>query len=359
MNKTHPFSATPVSGARFRNHAAPLGRLLAAIASLLTVSFSLCHAASCTLAWDASSDPNIAGYKLQYETASGNPSPPIDAGKTTTFTVSNLNDSTTYFFTVTAQNAAGVESQPSNRVSYTTPALSPTPPPSGAFVIGDRVVALQGVAARNVASTAGNILQLHATGELGTVIGGPASANGWTWWNINYDTGSDGWSTQEGYLALNTYTLTVVDGSGDGSYPAGRQAPVSADTPPAGQEFALWTNDDGALANGILNNPLSSTTIATMPSRNVTIKATYKAVTTPSGAFVIGDRVVALQGVAARNVASTAGNILQLHATGESGTVIGGPVSANGWTWWNINYDTGSDGWSTQEGYLAKATGTP
>ena len=88
-------------------------------------------------------------------------------------------------------------------------------------------------------------------------------------------------------------------------------------------------------------------------------QATPTPAPTPSGGFVNGDRVVALQGVAARNIASTGGTILQIHTAGELGTVTGGPTSADGWTWWNINYDTGSDGWSTQEGYLAKATPAP
>ena len=45
----------------------------------------------------------------------------MDVGKTTTATVSNLNDGTTYYFTAASYNAAGVESQPSNEVSYRTP----------------------------------------------------------------------------------------------------------------------------------------------------------------------------------------------------------------------------------------------
>ena len=133
MNKNPLFSATPAPGARFRNlHAASLGGLLAAIASLLIVPLSLSHAAqSCTLAWDGSSDPNVAGYELRYGTSSGNPSQSIDVLKTTTFTVSNLNDATTYYFVVAAYNAAKVESQPSNEVSYTTPP-TPVATPAGA-----------------------------------------------------------------------------------------------------------------------------------------------------------------------------------------------------------------------------------
>jgi hypothetical protein len=122
MNKNPLFSARPSPGIRFRNlHFASWNSFSAAIVSLLVVALSPCLAVqSCTLAWDTTSDPHVSGYKLRYGTTSGNPSQSIDVGKTTTWTVSNLNDATTYYFTVVAYNSAGVESQTSNQVSYTT-----------------------------------------------------------------------------------------------------------------------------------------------------------------------------------------------------------------------------------------------
>lgn len=99
-------------------------RVLVSILSIMLGSLSLCSGAqSVTLAWDTPSDPSIIGYNLRYGTSPGNPTQKIDVGKTTTTTVANLNDATTYFFTVTAYNAATPtsESQPSNEVSYTTP----------------------------------------------------------------------------------------------------------------------------------------------------------------------------------------------------------------------------------------------
>jgi len=66
------------------------------------------------------------------------------------------------------------------------------------------------------------------------------------------------------------YTLTVISGSGDGSYTAGTVVPVSASAPPAGQVFDQWTGDTSAVAN--VNN---ATTTVTMPASNVTITATY------------------------------------------------------------------------------------
>jgi hypothetical protein len=41
-----------------------------------------------------------------------------EAGKNITFTVSNLQDGTTYYFAVTAHDAAGIESGYSNEISY-------------------------------------------------------------------------------------------------------------------------------------------------------------------------------------------------------------------------------------------------
>jgi hypothetical protein len=46
---------------------------------------------------------------------------------------------------------------------------------------------------------------------------------------------------------------------------------VTADAPPAGQQFAGWTGDIQILAN-----PAVPTTTATMPSIEVTITATYR-----------------------------------------------------------------------------------
>ena len=111
-----------VPGARRRNNF--WVKLLGGVSALLGVGLSLAQAAqSVTLAWDANSESNIAGYFLRYGTASGKPSQRINVGKNTRATVSNLADSTTYYFTVTARNTHGLESPPSSEISYLTPPL--------------------------------------------------------------------------------------------------------------------------------------------------------------------------------------------------------------------------------------------
>jgi Fibronectin type III domain/Bacterial Ig domain len=88
--------------------------------SLLFGSFSFVQAAqNVTLAWDPSPDSTVTGYQLQYGTSSGIYTTTIDVGNSTTATVSNLTSGTTYFFVVTAYNAASLISPPSNEASFT------------------------------------------------------------------------------------------------------------------------------------------------------------------------------------------------------------------------------------------------
>jgi len=67
-----------------------------------------------------------------------------------------------------------------------------------------------------------------------------------------------------------TYTLTVNNGSGDGSYPASQVINISADAAPSGQAFDEWAGDTSGIAN--VDDP---TTTITMPASNTEITATY------------------------------------------------------------------------------------
>jgi Divergent InlB B-repeat domain len=65
-------------------------------------------------------------------------------------------------------------------------------------------------------------------------------------------------------------TLTVINGSASGDNTPGSVVTVTANDPPAGQQFAGWTGDVQILAN-----PALSPTTAIVPSTAVTITATY------------------------------------------------------------------------------------
>ncbi len=88
---------------------------------LLLVSLCLCSsamAADVSLAWDPSPSENISGYKLYVGNASGNYGTTIRIGNQTTYKVTDLATGT-WYFTVTAFNADGNESDFSNEVSHT------------------------------------------------------------------------------------------------------------------------------------------------------------------------------------------------------------------------------------------------
>jgi hypothetical protein len=58
-----------------------------------------------------------------------------------------------------------------------------------------------------------------------------------------FKTGIDDSAVTSGTYTINpvpTYTLTVTNGTGSGSYAEGEIVPVSANTPPARQVFAGW-----------------------------------------------------------------------------------------------------------------------
>ncbi|HSO61395.1 MAG TPA: fibronectin type III domain-containing protein [Desulfobacterales bacterium] len=80
-----------------------------------------------TLAWDANTEPDLAGYKVHYGTASGSYTTIVDVHNVITATVIGLAAGQTYYFVVTAYNAANNESGYSNQVSYSVPAPNGAP----------------------------------------------------------------------------------------------------------------------------------------------------------------------------------------------------------------------------------------
>lgn len=79
-------------------------------------------AQSVTLAWNANTETNLAGYRLYYGTGprayTATGTVPVPE---TTATVTNLAEGRTYFFAVTAFTTDGLESDYSDEVSYAVP----------------------------------------------------------------------------------------------------------------------------------------------------------------------------------------------------------------------------------------------
>jgi fibronectin type 3 domain-containing protein len=91
---------------------------------------------SVTLAWDANTEPNLAGYSVHYGTSAGAYTQTVDVGTSTTATLNNLSDGVTYFIAVTALNTLGLESLPSAEITFAgaanqPPSVNLTSPASG------------------------------------------------------------------------------------------------------------------------------------------------------------------------------------------------------------------------------------
>jgi hypothetical protein len=162
---------------------------------LFLLFISTAHCADVSLSWNTNSESDLAGYRLHWGITSGSPTQHIDVGNVTTGAITGLETGVRYFITVTAYNTSGLESVPSNEISYTPPTLIP-----------------------------------QATSK-----------------------------------------LTVINGSGSNVYPIGSIVKVSANGPPQGEVFDMWMGD-----TEIIKNVLQAKTTVLIPSKDVTIEATYK-----------------------------------------------------------------------------------
>ncbi len=112
--------------------------------------------------------------------------------------------------------------------------------------------------------------QQTGTNTLSASVYTPASATSATFTVHSGGLVSNAIVVPVGVAAPTTYTLTVMNGTGSGSYAAGTVVNIGANPPPAGQQFQSWSGATVANAN-------SSTTTLTMTAANTTVTAGYTA----------------------------------------------------------------------------------
>jgi len=83
-------------------------------------------AAQVTLAWDANTEPDIAGYRIYFGTNGFGEV--VNAGNVTNITITTLVAGGAYSFYATCYNTSGLESEPSNIVMYSVPPDGPPLP---------------------------------------------------------------------------------------------------------------------------------------------------------------------------------------------------------------------------------------
>ena len=155
-------------------------------------------AGTATLTWDANTEPDLASYKVYYDTTSRTGTLPcanagylsnINVGNVTTYTFNNLTDGATYYFAVSAYDTTGNESTCSTQQSKVIPAVDSTPP----TVTGITVPATASSLTVNISG----FTATDATGVTGYMVNESSTAP---------SSGATGWSS----TAPTTYTFATA-----------------------------------------------------------------------------------------------------------------------------------------------------
>jgi N-acetylmuramoyl-L-alanine amidase len=155
-------------------------KLTCHVLALMLMDIASASAGVVTLAWDANSEPNIAGYVIAYGTSPGNHPTTVNVGNRTTWQLQGLVNGQRYYFVVRAYDTAGLMSPKS--VEVETHVLS-------------------------VLLTS-NITSQPAVGQAIRWIASSSAPAEYRFWRFSSGT----WTIVQDYSALNTYTWTPTTG---------------------------------------------------------------------------------------------------------------------------------------------------
>lgn len=161
--------------------------------------------------------------------------------------------------------------------------------------IGTRVVTTSNLRVRDDAN--GTNMGIVPADTDGTVVGGPLNIDGYQWWKIVYVNGQTGWSAGNWLRKTTPPSVNIATGEVD--------VPVQ-------------------------NQPEEENTETSSPVASNTI--------------TIGSRIITTANLRVRNTA--AGVAIGGVTIGSTGVITDGPVTGNGYNWWELNYDDGKSGWS-------------
>jgi uncharacterized protein YgiM (DUF1202 family) len=268
-----------------------------------------------------------------------------------------------------------------------TSTIAPSSTPGGPIGNGDTVRTTANLNLRSSPSTSGNVIAVMVSGTSATVIGGPQNVDGYTWWRLSSSYGT-GWAvslylqktgnaptpTPSSTLAATSTTVpsaaiapgdtvrTSVNLNLRSSYstsatiitvlPAGTTGTV-LEGPQSGSGYTWWRvtapQGTGWVVAQYLEKTASGPTAT--PTRTPTSTATAAGTSTASATATnqpgisVGDTVRTTANVNLRSSWSTAASVITVLSTGTQGTVIGGPQTGSGYTWWQLSTSAGT-GWA-------------
>ena len=180
---------------------------------------------------------------------------------------------------------------------------------TGTVAVGERVTTTDNLNVRNAPGLSSTILGVQADNSLGTVVGGSVFVDGHLWWQVDFDSGADGWVAGD-FLAV----------------------PPLPPIQLAYASFSVFNTAAPASATSLAEGEIVSVFNRTTPTTHMAGGRVH--VDTGDGS-----------NLNVRSAPRLSGAVLGVQADGAQGTVVGGPIPANGFQWWQVNFDSGADGW--------------
>lgn len=243
----------------------------------------------------------------------------------------------------------------SAQTATSAPAAAATPAATTAtvFTAGEAlVVNTDALNLRAADSTSAAVTAVLPTGTAVTIVSGPVSADGYSWYQVTTASGT-GYVDGE-YLAKSVTTAATP------SFTAGQQLAVNTDglnlrasgTTSAAVSAVLPAGTSVTIVSGPVSAGGYSWYQVTTAAGSGYVAGEYLAAPT-TGAFAVGQGVVvATDALNLRAAPTTSAAVDFVLLTGDWGSVAAGPVSADGHTWYQIATSAGT-GWVAGE-YLAR-----
>ncbi len=244
-----------------------------------------------------------------------------------------------------------------------------TPSPGGKFAVGDSIRITETMNRRSGPGTGAGVIGEFTAGATGTVLEGPRSASGYTWWRMQTTSGT-GWGA-ENWVAKSsgstpsdpppsggrfdvddtvrvTEALNMRSGPSTGNgiiatLPAGTTGTV-LEGPRSGSGYTWWRIQTGSGTGWVAQDWLTETSGGSTPPPS------------SGGKFTSGQTVRVTETLNIRTGAGTGNGIVTTLPAGTTGTVLEGPRSGSGYTWWRIQTGRGT-GWGA-ENWLTASGGS-
>ncbi len=230
---------------------------------------------------------------------------------------------------------------------------------SAALTAGDSAVVFDGrLNLRDDASISANVIEVLEDGTAVTVVDGPVTADGYDWYAVDTEDGSSGWVDGE-YLDAGTTSTGTVLTAGDSAVVIDGRLNLRDDATVVG---GLVTVLEDGTAVTVIDGPVAADGytwygVETGDGSTGWVAGEYLALAASGGTapdLAIGDAAVVADGrLNVRSDATVGGDILAVLETGATGTILDGPIVADGYSWYQIETDAGT-GWVAGE-FLALA----